>query len=107
MTVSDLQQTLGLEVFTMPQPTLEVTGGYAGDLLSWVMGRAEQGSIWVTIMSNQNVAAVAMMADVSCVLLSEGVKPDDGLLEKAQTQGVNLLGCQESTWQIIQTIGKS
>ena len=75
-----------------------MTGGYAGDLLSWVMGRAGQDCAWLTIMSNQNVAAVALMADVACVVLTEGVEPDADLLRRAVEKHVNLLGTGEDTY---------
>ncbi|SBV92059.1 conserved hypothetical protein [uncultured Eubacteriales bacterium] len=100
MTVKELATALSLTEFTLPRPDAEISGGYAGDLLSWVMGRAQSGDCWVTIMSNVNVAAVALMADVACVLLSEGVTPDPQLLDKAATQEVNLLGSPGSTFQL-------
>lgn len=52
MTAAQLRQRLELTVFSEAEPSREITGGYAGDLLSWVMGRAESGDAWITIMSN-------------------------------------------------------
>ncbi len=98
MTVQQLAGELGLTVFALDDPAREVAGGYCGDLLSWVMGRAVAGGAWLTIMSNMNVAAVAALADVACVILTEGVQPDPALLEKARTQGVNLLGTELPTY---------
>lgn len=98
MKVSELAETMALRTFHLPEPQRTVTGGYVGDLLSWVMGRAQEGDAWVTIMSNQNVAAVALMAEVSCVILTEGVTPDDTLLERVRQQGINLLGTDLSTF---------
>ena len=100
MTVSELKDRLGLTAFHLPDGTLAVTGGYAGDLLSWVMGRAQAGDAWLTIMSSLNVCAVAVLTDVSCVILTEGVHPDADLLARAETQGVNLLGSEESTFAL-------
>jgi hypothetical protein len=100
MTVAQLAEQLGLTVFSVPRGEREVTGGYMGDLLSWVMGRAREGDAWVTIMSNQNVAAVASMTDVSCVILAEGVRPDPDLLAKAQAQEINLLGTGRSAFAL-------
>ena len=99
MTVNELKEKAELKVFCMPQPGLEVQGAYCGDLLSWVMGRAEEGNIWLTIMSNQNVAAVAVMADLSCIILTEDVAPDPQLLERAEKEGLNLLGTPLSTYE--------
>ncbi|MBP1737045.1 MAG: hypothetical protein H6Q60_926 [Oscillospiraceae bacterium] len=100
MTVTELAQQLSLTVFHMPEPQLEITGGYTGDLLSRVMCRMKPGHIWVTIMSNQNVAAVAALSDAACVLLAEGVAPDEELLIKARERGINLLGSSRTVFPL-------
>ncbi len=97
MTVTQLKERLGLTVFALPEPERVVSSGYAGDLLSWVMGRAQADGAWLTIMSNANVCAVAVLSDVACVVLTEDVRPDPELLQRAQAQGVNLLGTTLST----------
>ena len=66
-----------------------VTGGYAGDLLSWVMGRAESGDCWITIMSNRNVPAVCTITDAAMVIFAEDVIPDDAALEAAVQNDLN------------------
>lgn len=101
MTVQQLADQLSLTIFAMPEPDLSLKGGYAGDLLSWVMGNAQEGQIWVTIMSNHNVAAVAVMLDIPCVVLAEGVNPDDNLLSRAKEQGINLLGSPLPTFELV------
>lgn len=98
MTVRELTEALSLTPFHLAQPDRPVSGGYAGDLLSWVLGRAGQDAAWLTIMSNQNVAAVALMAEVSCVVLTEGVKPDEALRQRAEQQNINILGTKLSTF---------
>ena len=107
MTVAETAARLGWRGFHMAEPERPVSGGYAGDLLSWVMGRAGQDCAWLTIMSNQNVAAVALMADVSCVVLTEGVAPDPDLLRRAGEKGVNLLGTAEDTFTAAVRLGKA
>ena len=98
MTVKELCRKNGYEILCMPDPDREITGGYAGDLLSWVMGRATEGDAWITIMSNVNIIAVASLADPSCIILSEGVSPDDGVKERAEAQGINLLRSKKNTF---------
>ena len=99
MTVENLIQTLELTSFHTEDSQRNVTGVYCGDLLTWVMANAPTDGVWLTIMSNVNVAAVAALTDVSCVILTEGVTPDPDLLERAQAQGVNLLGTESSTFE--------
>ena len=107
MTVSQLIEKLELTVFAAPDTQRNVSGGYVGDLLSWVMGRAQADEAWITIMSNQNVAAVAALSDVSCVIFAEGVKPDPDLLKKAEIQGINLLGTSMSSFQTAVKLGRA
>lgn len=66
----------------------EVTGGYAGDLLSWVMGRAKGDQLWFTVMGNINAIAVATLTDVSGILLTEGASLDEDARQRADQQGV-------------------
>ena len=106
MTVQALADALSLTVFHLAQPDRPVTAGYAGDLLSWVLGRAEGDCAWLTIMSNQNVAAVALMTDAACVVLTEGVVPDEALLRRAQQQGINLLGTKRSSFETAAALRK-
>lgn len=68
-----------------------VTGGYCGDLLSWVMGRAPADAAWMTVMGNVNAIAVAVLADLACVVLCEGAAADTEALAKAADQGVTVL----------------
>lgn len=98
ITVEGLIRELSLTAFHLAAPELPVTGGYCGDLLSWVMGRAPAGGAWLTIMSNVNVAAVAALTEVSCVILAEGVTPDETLLQKAGIAEINLLGTDRSVF---------
>ena len=98
MTVAQLKDRLSLKEFCLPDPDRAVEAGYAGDLLSWVMGRAAPGCVWLTIMSNANVCAVAVLADAACILLTEGVTPDEDLLLRCRAQGINLLGTEAGTF---------
>ena len=91
MTVQTLAGLDGFCALTCPQPDREICGAYVGDLLSWVMGRAEADNVWITIMTNINIVAVASLADVSCILLAEGVKPEQSVLDTAEAKGVNIL----------------
>ena len=100
MTVLELAQALNLEPVCEAEPDREVTGGYTGDLLSWVMGRAQSGDAWVTIMSNNNVIAVATLTDVALVILAEDVRPGPGMAELAEKKGINLYRSPEAAFPL-------
>ena len=98
MTVKELAQQLNLTVHALPDGDREIGGVYIGDLLSWVMGRAGADEAWITIMSNRNIVAVATLADTACILLAEGVVPDEGVAQLAADKGVNLLSAPQSAY---------
>lgn len=91
MTVNELIESCGFKAICVPDGEREVNGAYIGDLLSWVMGRAQADNAWITIMNNVNVIAVASLADVSCIILAEGVELDGELKATAEAKGINVL----------------
>ena len=91
MTVKEFIEKYELQVLSLPDPDREIKGCYIGDLLSWVMGRAQADNVWITIMSNINIAAVAALADVSVVVLAEDVTPDENVIQTAQAKNVNIV----------------
>jgi serine kinase of HPr protein (carbohydrate metabolism regulator) len=46
------------------------------------------------------VAAVAVLCDTACTILSENVQPAAELLERAEKQGVTLLGSDLDEYQL-------
>ncbi len=100
MTVKDFIERSGFKVISLPSPEKEIDGVYIGDLLSWVMGRAESGNLWITIMSNINVVAVSSLADISAVILAESVSLDEGVCEVAKSKGINILSAEISAYEV-------
>ena len=89
MTVSNLLNNSSFTALCIPCPEKEILGVYAGDLLSWVMGHA-----------NVNVLAVASLLDMSCVILSENVEPDEEFLALAKEKNINVLKSDKSTYGV-------
>ncbi len=100
MTVSELAGALSLSIIALPDGDRCVEGAYIGDLLSWVMGRAQGDNVWITIMSNLNIVAVASLSDVACILLCEDVRPDPSVIETALAKGINILSSPYSAYEL-------
>lgn len=94
MKVKNLADCDLFEAITLPDGEREIDGVYIGDLLSWVMGRAQSDNAWVTIMSNINILAVASLSDTSCIILAEGVKVDDEVIKTAMEKEINILSTE-------------
>lgn len=98
-TVQQMAEVLSLSPLAVPAPDRTVSGGYIGDLLSWVMGRAQSGDAWITIMSNINIVAVAALADVACIILAEDVVPGEDVIRTAGQKGVNLYSTPKTAYE--------
>lgn len=107
MMVQDLCNLLPLKSW-VPEANLAVPviGGYTGDLLSRAIGKAGVGSVWLTIMSNQNVAAVALVAKVACVILTEDVEPDKDLVKQAIAHRLPLFSSPLSSYELAGFLSK-
>ena len=78
----------------------EIKGGYVSDLLSDVMGFAQEGHVWVTLQTHKNVIAIASLKELACVILVKGNKPDEDMLEQG-IQGANVaVNTTEQTFEV-------
>ncbi|MBR6790098.1 MAG: hypothetical protein IKM31_04450 [Oscillospiraceae bacterium] len=84
----------------------EIGGVYCCDLLSMVMGRAREDDAFLTVMGNVNTIAVAVLADVGCVILCEGIKLEEAVLQKAVDQEVCVLYSEEPTFRVALKLAK-
>ncbi len=105
MTVDELLEKTELKPIVLSDGEREINGVYCGDLLSWVMGKAESGNLWVTIMSNINVLAVATLEEISAVILSENVALEQSVIDTARQKDVNILSSPLSTYETAVMLG--
>lgn len=106
MTVKELVEKLNLKVLVEGDLDREITGGYCGDLLSWVMGRAQSGDCWMTVMGNINAIAVAVLADTSCIMLTENATLDEDAKIRAEMQEVTILATEENSFTVAKKLGE-
>ena len=100
MNIKEAVEKLNLKVLVCDDIQREISDCYIGDLLSWVMGRAPESSIWLTVMGNINSIAVATLADVSCIVLVENATLDDDAKIKAEAHGVTILQSEENAYHL-------
>ena len=92
MTVFDIVKSFELKIKTgKDRLNGEVTGGYAGDLLSDVIAHSRKGNIWITIQTHPNIVAVATMKELTGIILTGGREPDSDTLQKAEEEGIPIL----------------
>ncbi len=77
-----------------------VSGMYACDLLSWVMAHAKKGDAWITVHTHVNIVAVALLAEVSCIIVPEGIIVEEATVKRAELEGISILSTSLSTYEI-------
>jgi len=102
LTLQEIVSALGLEVVAgADRLDGEVTGGYASDLLSCVMAGAKAGTIWVTLQAHTNVIAVAELLNLAGVIITEGMRPSEETLIRANEKSIPTLLSKESTFTVV------
>jgi len=100
MTVSELITKADLEIVNLADAEREIVGGYTGDLLSFVMGNVETDNVWVTIMTNTNIVAVASLADVACIVITEAEELPNETVESAKLRNINILKTKRNSYEM-------
>jgi len=101
MKVKDIITTLDLKIFGGSQGLdREITGGYTSDLLSDVMGHADNGKIWITLQTHKNVIAIASLKELAAVILIKGNTPDADMLVQAEEEGIPVLGSNNQAFEL-------
>lgn len=100
MLVSELKEKLNLTEVTSGTTDREISGCYIGDMLSVVMSKANEGEIWLTVQTNVNIDAVAVLANVACIIIVEGLSPDSDTISKANMQDVIILKSPDTAFDI-------
>lgn len=100
MTVKELCDKMGLRVLAGEDLSREVTGGYTGDLLSWIMARLPADAAWFTVMGNVNAIAVASLADAACIVLTDNASLDEDARKKAEQQDILVLSSEKNSYEL-------
>ncbi len=102
MKLFDIAQKLDLHQFTHLEVDSvdESTSAYCSDMLSCVMTGAGHHAIWVTLQAHQNIVAVAALLELTAIIISENALPDAVTIEKADQEGIILLGTTAKNFEV-------
>lgn len=99
MKISDIaaleQMTCMIEDYT----DAEVTDGYTSDLLSDVMGNAEEGSVLITIQAHKNTVAVSSLAGVSAIIICNNRPVPEDMLAASADEGIAVFQTSENQFK--------
>ncbi len=100
MTVQDWIQASSFEVLCGEEfaGQREIGGGYCGDLLSWVLTHANENDAWMTVTGHVNAVAVAVQIKAACLVLTDGVVPEESAVKRAEENELVVLRTQRSAF---------
>lgn len=100
MKLKEIAERLGWELQT-PGVALDadIRTAYASDLLSDVLAHSGEGDLWLTRQTHLNIVAIAVMRDLSAILLVSGAEPDADTVAKAREKGVPIFRTSLPTFE--------
>lgn len=100
MTVREFAEEYKLEVVAGSNLDAKIEGAYFGDKPHDVMEMAAENNIWLTVLDDLVAVGVALLADISAVILVEGHDFEHVAVKKACAKGVNLLKYEGSKFEL-------
>lgn len=101
MKVRDIVEKLDLKVCSGEQGlSNEIEGGYTSDLLSDVMGNADNDQVWITLQTHKNIMAIASLKELAAVILVKGYEPEAEAAEQSNTEGIPILSSEEEAFEL-------
>lgn len=94
-----LIESLNLKVYAKGRD-FEIKNGYTCDLLSVVMANCPENSIWVTVQRHINIVAVASLREIRAIIISQGISPEENIIEKSEEEGIWLLGTNDDSFTV-------
>lgn len=102
MKLAEIAEKLQLKVRTGgDRLDVDVTRGYASDLMSDVLANADIGDLWITLQTHQNIVAVSVMKSLSGVILVNNREPMADTLEKAVAEGMPVMVSDLPAFELI------
>ncbi len=77
----------------------EISGVFCGDLLSWEMGNAKSGQLWLTVQTHLNVVAVAQLKEISALIIVSGAQAEAETIERAKEEGLAIFQIDQSAYE--------
>ncbi|MFZ7131457.1 MAG: DRTGG domain-containing protein [Eubacteriales bacterium] len=78
----------------------EIKNVYICDLLSWVMAHAGSQCAWVTVQTHVNIVAVAVLLEMTCIIVPESIPVEEEILIKATEENIPILSTDKNSYEV-------
>lgn len=101
MTVSEMASELSLVLESGAEGRANaISGAYVSDLLSDVMGNANEGQVWITLQTHKNIIAIAALKELAAVIVVNGNKPSDDCMAQSNAEQIPIFSTQMRTFEV-------
>ena len=105
MTVSEIKDKINLEIVAEGDLSKIIDGCYCSDLLSHCMSNISEGNLWITVQVNMNIVAIAVLTELSAIIISQDMTVDDAVIQKAKHENVTILRSSLPSYELCVKIG--
>ena len=75
-----------------------IEGVYCGDMLSGALAEARENDLWLTVQNHKNVAAVAILKKLSCIVLSKQIQASEEMLNLCSENNIAVFQSSEDSF---------
>lgn len=107
MIVKQLSEVLDLKVVAGEGGLYkDIKGVFVGDLLSIVMAHAKEADLWITVQGHINSVAVAVLVNIPAIILTQGIIPNEEMIQKANEENITILTTPKSSFDIAKALAQ-
>jgi predicted transcriptional regulator len=101
MTLTDLIEIAdGCLLTSGPAPRLPLSGGYAADLMSYVLASSEPNTVLLTGLCTQQVIRTAHLADIAAIVVVRGKQPTPEMIKLAEQEHLPLISSPYGLYEL-------
>jgi hypothetical protein len=101
MKLEEITDKLGLEKGTRHfEGGRDISGAYTSDLLSDVIANSKKDNVWITMQTHLNIAAVAMLKELTAIIVVMNKEIDNDTVKKAEQEKINILKTGMTAYQV-------
>jgi len=100
MNISDIAAVIGAKCVQSDYTDKEIAAVYTGDLLSDILGNADDNCIIITIQAHRNTVAVATTKDCRAIIVCNDRPVPDDMLSAAKDEKIAVFLTSENQFMV-------
>lgn len=95
MKLSVIKERLNFKLLTDTDlSNIDIKTGLVGDLLSYILSKGSEDTIWLTIQRHINIIAVASSVEIPVIVICDNIIPEQKVIDAAADNEIILLAAE-------------